>query len=232
MNTSALGAFSLANIDLQNLAYYPEVEIFKKAILSSSDRDRKSLVRLWLTEGIPYAFKNNAGTYDEMREWLAIKLNIHAKDVTLVGSGRIGFSMKPNVFGRSFGGASDLDLTIINKELFEACKSDAQKFSNDIISKKISPKSEFQKTNWEDTIKRLPTLIKRGFIDTNQILGNENYASILKINNTMWQLSVKLKNTPEIMTPKKVTARIYSDWDSLVTRVSFNLDSARKDFNK
>ncbi|MFS2136522.1 hypothetical protein [Duganella sp. Dugasp56] len=232
MNISTLGPFALANDHLQDLVHHPNPDIFKKAVLASSMRDRESLVRLWLTEGIPYAFKNSAGTYDEMREWLAARLMVHIKDVTLVGSGRIGFSMKPLFFGREFNKSSDLDLTIVNLALFQNCQADAAKFANDFSNKLISPNNEKQETYWKDTILRLPNIAKFGFVDTSQFPGNENYLSIRNVNDTMSRLQKRLEKTKGVPAPKKITARIYRDWNALIRRVSFNLESARKELSK
>jgi hypothetical protein len=232
MITSSLGPFARSNKDLQDLVYYPKPEALKRVILGSSLLDRRSLVRLWLTEGIPYAFRECPGTYEEMREWLAVKLCVHAKDVTLVGSGRIGFSMKPAAFGRVFGESSDLDLTIVNAALFNFCVSDANLFSERFIGNLAIPRNDIERVYWTDNVKRLPSCIKKGFIDTRLFPGNEKYRNILNVNDAMSQLARRLASTPEVMTPKKVSVRIYSNWDSLVNRVSFNLETARKELVK
>jgi len=232
MNISNLGPFTLAGDHLQDLVHHPDPDIFKKAVLASSMRDRESLVRLWLTEGIPYAFKNSAGTYDEMREWLAVRLKVQIKDVTLVGSGRIGFSMKPLVFGREFSESSDLDLTIVNLALFESCRTDAERFANDFSNKLIFPNNEKQEIYWKDTVARLPNIAKFGFVDTNQFPGSENYRAILNVNDTMSRLQKRLEKTKGVPAPKKITARIYRDWNDLIRRVSFNLEGARRELSK
>lgn len=232
MTTSELGPFSLANIDLQKLVHHPDSDLFKKIIISSTERDRKSIVRLWLTEGIPYAFRDNAGTYEEMREWLSLKLEINAKDITIVGSGRIGFSMKPAVFGRSYDGFSDLDLTIINEKLFNHCQIDAEKFSKDLFSGKIVPNNENKSKFWNDNTARLPNMIKNGYIDTSNFIGGQDYPNILKVKDTMWKLREKLDRTANVFNSKKISVRVYRDWDSLVGRVSYNLNSARAEFKK
>ncbi|GAB2866299.1 hypothetical protein GCM10027277_38930 [Pseudoduganella ginsengisoli] len=231
MNISTIGPFSLVNKSLQDLAQHPDAEIFKSIVMNSSLRERETLVRLWLTEGIPYAFKSSAATYDEMRRWLAARLRVHSKDVTLVGSARIGFSMKPTVFGRAFGKTSDLDLTIVNQDLFNACQADAEKFSFDFSESQIIPRSETQKRNWEDSVRRLPSMIKMGFIDTYLYPGNENYSVVKGIKDTMWRLTERLKKTPDVPAPTKVTARVYRDWDALIERISFNLASAQKELS-
>jgi hypothetical protein len=222
----------LANKNLQRLVHHPEPEVFRAVILSSSLHDRQSLVRLWLTEGIPYAFKNCAGTYDEMREWLAKQLGIHAKDVTLVGSGRIGFSMRPIGFGREYCASSDLDLTMVNIGLFESCIADARRFAEHYSKKLVVPRNERQRIFWEDNIRRLESHVRSGFVDTWLFPGSDDYKSILKVNDVMSRLVIRLGNTPGAIGHKKISARIYRNWDSLVNRVAFNLESARKDFLK
>ncbi len=58
--------------------------------------------------------------YHELR-W-EIKEHFHLEsifNVFLVGSGRLGFSIKPDAQFRKFGDHSDLDIAIVSKELFE-----------------------------------------------------------------------------------------------------------------
>jgi hypothetical protein len=57
--------------------------------------------------------------YEAVREWMSVRLQVHPKNVTLIGSARIGFSMcpRPN-YGRQFGANSDLDFSVVDERLF------------------------------------------------------------------------------------------------------------------
>ena len=102
------------------LAPYPSPEEFREALGDVSKRSREHVVRLWLTEGTPFAFHNCPALYEEMRRWLGIRLEVCPKEITVVGSARIGFSLvKGQDFGRPFDKNSDLDLQLYTANYLE-----------------------------------------------------------------------------------------------------------------
>jgi len=134
--------FSLS-IGSQNLkGIYPTSQEIKDVFTNASEAERYGIIRLWITEGIPYAFRDQPLIYEEIREFIAKGVNIHSKEVTLVGSGRIGYSLKKKVWGKTFTDSSDLDFTIISNELYSKLVFDFKKWVGDIESKKIKPKTE------------------------------------------------------------------------------------------
>jgi hypothetical protein len=54
-----------------------------------------------------------------MMEHLSQGLGIDRSSARVVGSGRIGFSLNPANFPRPFGRASDLDVVVVNDDLFD-----------------------------------------------------------------------------------------------------------------
>ncbi len=99
---------------------YPAANVLLEAA-KAGDRDAHyALSGLWLSEGIPFAFKTKPGIYEALRIWLAHRLNIQAKQITVVGSGRQGYSLSPDQnVGRPFVPQSDLDMTVISSSLFQ-----------------------------------------------------------------------------------------------------------------
>lgn len=208
------------------MRYHPELEEFREVLKAAGKYDLEAIARLWLSEGIPYAFRETAGIYDELRFWLACRLGVNGKDVTIVGSGRIGFSMSPRKFGATFGDNSDLDLSVVNLCLFEKCSREAQKFKEDFVSGELRG-SDTQNNNWADTIKYLDNNLRSGFVDTFKIpAGKLSAPTILSIKDSMYRAGEMLKVTNGVPVFTKVTARVYRDWDALVERVAFNLGSA------
>lgn len=94
------------------------------SVIKAGDSDtRYALAGLWLSEGIPYYFKSQPAAYEGMRMWLSRKLHIHAKEITIIGSGRQGFSLSPDKnLGRPFRKDSDLDLSVVSSSLFRKTK--------------------------------------------------------------------------------------------------------------
>lgn len=165
------------------MPHHPCPKEFRQAIRNSQSRDREIIARLWLSEGIPYAFREKASIYDELRYWLSDRLDVNCKDVTIVGSGRIGFSMKPSKYGAQFGGGdgSDLDFSIVNRHLFDLCAAEALSFKLEFESNRLNPNSN-QRKYWSDTVGRIQSHLSAGFVDTFSIPGMKDISpSILLV---------------------------------------------------
>jgi hypothetical protein len=85
-----------------------------------SKEDSRRFAALWLAEGVPFAFLDYPGAFQAAREVLAHDLKVSFRDVSLVGSARIGYSLNPEKFGNAFQpGVSDIDLFVVNEKLFD-----------------------------------------------------------------------------------------------------------------
>ena len=89
------------SVQLRDL--YPSPVLLKDVYCSINNNERLGVIRLWITEGIPYAFKNHPLLYEEIRAFIAKGVSVHTKEVTLVGSARIGYSLSENVTSHQFG---------------------------------------------------------------------------------------------------------------------------------
>jgi len=58
--------------------------------------------RLWLFEGIPFAFRSCPAIYQLARERFAKELHVEPGQVTMTGSGRLGYSLAPKKFGTEY----------------------------------------------------------------------------------------------------------------------------------
>ena len=65
-------------------------------------REKAILARLWISEGIPFAFRKCPGLYGEVRDSLAKGLELDAKQISVVGSGRLGYSLAPKRWGTAY----------------------------------------------------------------------------------------------------------------------------------
>ena len=73
--------------------------------------------KYYYNDYIPAAIPLDA--YHELRWKIKEHFNLESIfEVFLVGSGRLGFSIKPDAQYRHFGEKSDLDIAIVSKELF------------------------------------------------------------------------------------------------------------------
>lgn len=204
---------------------YPDPKVLLEAAHSGGESARIALAQLWLSEGIPQAFSNCPAVYEAVRSWLSTQLDVHAKEISLVGSARLGKSLKRGKLGEPFSNyESDLDLFIVSSNLFERLKEDFYRWASDFESGRIKPRNNREAYYWRDNEKRLPINIQRGFIFSDRIPIRAEYPSAQKVNVTMSSLVDKLKITPEAPKPKKASVRCYSSWDSFVRQMLLNLE--------
>jgi len=203
---------------------YPKPEELVAALSGASRGTREIIARLWLTEGLPAAFQASPAAYEDLRGWLAAQLCVHPKEVTLIGSARIGYSLAPSPsFGRPFSPRSDLDLSVISDDLFRRLATAFSRFSADYETGAIKPRSERERFLWEQNLEFGTRNIPRGFLDSNKIPNFTKYQVAQQINQSMWALVKKLEVTPHAPQVRTASARVYRDWRSFVDRVEFNL---------
>jgi hypothetical protein len=78
------------------------------------------LVGLCLRDDIlPWAFQTAPERWTTFRNVLVAELGVQHSDITVVGSGRFGFSLKPRNNFKSFCDSSDIDVVVVNHDLFD-----------------------------------------------------------------------------------------------------------------
>ena len=204
---------------------FPNAERVEYLLKQGSCRDLEAFIRLWLTEGVPYAFHKSPILYEEMRTWIAAYLNICPKEVGLIGSARSGFAMgERKKFGRPFGPKSDLDLCIVSETYFCKIQKEFNLFKQEYKSGEVVPRPE-EKKYWDENLKFGQKNFSRGFFDGNKIPTRSQYITAINIDLAMEKLKQKISETEEIGNIKKCSVRIYKDWKSLVGIVSLNLST-------
>jgi hypothetical protein len=202
---------------------YPSAHQIQTIAKNGGNSARNSIARLWLSEGIPYAFKESPILYDEIRSWLATKLDIDPKEISMTGSGRIGQSLAPSKLGTNFSEKSDLDLFVISESLLDRLRNDFNTWSFDFESGRIQAKNEREEKFWKDNLARGDTYFSRGFFDAKLIPNYKDYTCALNIANTMWMLKAKLDVTPNAPKISEASIRCYKTWADFVRQVSINL---------
>lgn len=83
-------------------------------------RTSREIVDQYLLAGTPFAFDGKPNLYDVFRTSLSDQLGLQASEITIIGSGRIGFSLDPNRFGNPYAAAtSDIDTAVVSADLFD-----------------------------------------------------------------------------------------------------------------
>jgi len=109
-----------------------DINSFKKDVLITYKDNLIDVVRKNLINGSSYFFDHKKIIDDEylIKKDLSDALNIHSNDILIVGSGKLGFSIKPEKDGKYMFNSfrfeategkeeSDIDIAIIDSNLFE-----------------------------------------------------------------------------------------------------------------
>lgn len=208
-------------------APYPEAKAFASTLRSASRAQRELVVRLWLSEGVPFGFRDTPALYEEARGWISKRLRVRPRDVTLIGSSRIGFSMSPGgSFGRRFSDKSDLDISVISTALFTETEECFSAWARDLEAGVVRPRNARESRFWPENVEFGHRNIPKGFMDTDKIPFLNRYELAQRVGHTMWALSVKLADSVPGHPKRKASVRVYRDPESFIRRMLINLSFA------
>jgi len=210
---------------------YPPLESVLDAVSHGGEPALLSLARLWLSEGIPYAFRECPAIYESVRSWLGNWIGIHPKEISLTGSSRLGISLAPTKLGKLLDQNSDFDLFIVSDSLFKELQEEFRKWSFNFESGITKPRNDREARFWVDNNARGPQLLARGFIDQKMIPNLECYPITKKLSQGMWLLVEKLKLTQHAPQPSKASIRCYKTWDSFIKQTTLNLSILKNQSN-
>jgi hypothetical protein len=203
---------------------YPDATALGTAITGIRRLELIAVLRLWLTEGIPYAFRSNPMLYETIREWMAMRLQINPKQVTLIGSARLGYSLCPSPdYGRAFGNDSDLDFSAIDGRVFGDLVAAFFAWESDVDAGRVAARNERERSFWQDNLRRMPDNIARGFIDPYKVPTLLRYPGIVAIQDMLFLLGERLRSTEGGPRVKRATLRVYKDWNSFFQQLSMNV---------
>ena len=206
---------------------YPASEEVLRAV-TLGPRERSIVARLWVSEGIPYAFRECPALYEEVRNWLAGGLELDPKEISMGGSGRLGYSLRPERWGDEYDpGSSDLDVFAVSDRLFDELREDFDHWSSDFDDGTIVPSSKGERLHWPANRQEGPRNIDSGFLDSWRVPNRTAYPNFSKTNDRLAGLRAKLRKTDAGPKPsKKLTLRCYRDWRSFERQLSLNLKAA------
>ncbi len=208
---------------------YPDPEAVLAAV-GAGPRECAAVSRLWMSEGIPFAFRTCPALYEEARSWLAEQLELDPKAISLRGSGRIGYSLDPDP--KKWGAVycprrSDLDIFAVSERLFTRLREDFERWSDDYSSGAIVPGRKDERRYWPENHKRVPRNMERGFLDSQKVPNRPAYPVASRTNDCLARLWKKLRTTDAGPTPRKrLTLRCYRDWSAYERQAICNLQAA------
>lgn len=205
--------------------YPPADEVL--AVVGVGKRERAVLARLWISEGIPFAFRECPGLYEEVRNWLAVGLDLDAKHISVGGSGRLGYSLRADRWGDWYRPeSSDLDFFAVSESLFERLRGDFDRWRTHFTEGAVQP-SGIERRNWEANRTETPRSIGRGFVDSWRVPNRMAYGHFLRMNRRLEGLLARLRRAnPAPRPPKAPSLRCYRDWASYERQVTLSLGAA------
>jgi len=210
------------------ISYYSLPTDFKSYYNNIDDKEKKSLVRHFIVNNIPFAFRDKPILYEQITQYIADKLQVSPTEVKLIGSAKTGFSISPLPnYGRTFGQHSDLDFSIVNEELFNELENEFNNWSNLFRTKQIKANNNTEEGYWYQNIDSGSRHLKYGFIDTHFIPNRDQFVTTKKINNSLWLIQKYLDEKHGIKV-KKASASIYKNWQSFAGRLNRNTESVMK----
>jgi hypothetical protein len=210
--------------DLRDI--YPSSEVLRKVYIETSDIERFGIIRLWMTEGIPYAFKENPLIYEEIRNFIAKGVNVESKEVSIIGSARIGYSLSKKEWGRPFNENSDFDFAIVSNRLYAEIVQDFQKWITELKNGNVLPKNHKEMEFWLINIEQLDKQIPKGFIQTNMIPYHIKLPVVKKCYDAIWLLKKRLGKTNTAPKVADASIRVYSSWNACIRQMHINFKSA------
>jgi len=205
--------------------------------IGSEREAREAIARQWISEGVPYAFKECPAVYEYIRHWIGNELHVHAKSIAMTGSGSLGFSMAPKKKVKNFDSKSDLDFFIVSDNLFGKIVKDFYEWSKDYRNGTIKPKNEKVEYYWDDNQKRVPQNIHNGFINTDRVPNlfddhnpsRPRYPAAQKVNDVMSILTIRCEEDDRVPTFKSASIRCYENWGKAIDQLSLNLESCARE---
>jgi len=187
----------------------------------------KRFAGIILTEGVPQAYSEFPLAFEFARGKAAQILGIHPKQISLIGSARIGYSLNPERFGNVFDAAlSDIDLLAISDLLFGLLAAEHTRFINAWAAGTIQPKHNIQRGFWESSRDRDPLNIERGFLDSNHIPTLDLFPVAQRFGEAAYKFHINLEKLSGRNVGKRASIRIYRDWDSAMNQIVGSLKGA------
>ncbi len=116
-------------------------------------------------------------------------------------------------------------MTIISSRQFEHLRDAFGRWEQDYTHGVVRPRHEREKALWDENQHNCPLALEHGFIDPHKIPTWSRYPEAQAVMDALWRVCEKLKVTPHAPNVRKVSLRVYRDWDSFVRQMAINLEA-------
>lgn len=225
--------FSISERGKSLVGPFPEPGTVRVALPCLSYGEMEGFLRQWVSEGVPFAFRDIPMLYEVTRGWIGSELGVHAKQITIIGSGRLGYSLcgLPK-FGKLFSMTSDFDWSVIATDLFEKFCADFFSWREEFDRELVLPRNERERKFWTSNRIEAVRSIRRGFLDDWRVPRRRQYATCGRIADTIWRLDWKMKRTASAPSVSHHSFRIFKDWNAMLAHMMTNLGLTLRSFQK
>lgn len=199
---------------------HPLPDVLAELVRAGRRADLEVVATLWLSEGIPHAFAKHPALYEHIRRALGTRLDVHPRDISITGSRRTGYSMKPVKWGAPARPDSDFDLLIVDAALFQDVAEDFHSWATDFREGRAVPKGRAEQKWWRVNADEGPRDIERGFLaPLMRIPLRPAYASVRRMSQAVTVATYEARRLAkhvgirELLAGKKpLRIRVYQDW--------------------
>jgi hypothetical protein len=178
-------------------------------------------------EVAPYVCELQPAAWDLFRDELVAGLGIARGDIRIVGSGRLGFSLKPGYALRAFRDTSDIDVVVVNPEAFDRlwlallAAAYPRPPNLQLVGGWLKKRTNEVYTGWLTPLK-----IK---LDSS-ILGAK--ARPVKEAHARWFTTLKKASRHPLRRHEDITGRLYRSWEHAEMYHLHSLAALRKSLNE
>jgi hypothetical protein len=184
----------------------PTIAEFKFALLN---RPVNEVLRDYVFSGDPYAFLEQPSALANLRAHVSKALRVDEKNIVIVGSAQVGFSLSPDNFPRRFTDGSDIDVVVVDERLFDTVW-------HTLLQWHYPRRQNLPRGDWAWTTTRRKELYWGWFVPNRIQFDGLSLPSVLKPIrdcSTLWFNTFQsLTHYPEF-SKREVNGRLYRTWE-------------------
>jgi hypothetical protein len=158
----------------------------------------EAAVNSLILQGSAYYFKGDDERYFHFKNLLSKKLKVHANNIEIIGSAKLGFSLNQERLGEPFDEDSDIDVAVISDIIFERVWSELISI-RDKMWFKLTPK---EKAN----IEQCRSNIYWGYISPDKVPSGTGFSM------WWWTIFQELSSSADYER-RKVRGRLFKSWE-------------------
>lgn len=167
-------------------------------------------VSKWILERVPHIFGADQLRYNEWRRILALGIGVDPCAIVLTGSSSVGISLNPAKDFKEFHRRSDIDVAVVSSYHFEVAWRCLRTLGADYF--RLRPETR------RSVDEHRRSYIYFGTIATDRILGHLPFGK-------EWQSALSRMTAITPTESRRITARLYRDFDSLR---GYQVDNVRR----